>query len=43
MENLDPVPQVMKKTMYINNMYILIQAVNIFNTSTMETLSTGLN
>ena len=34
-ENLEPVPEVMKKTMYINNVYILIQALNNCNTSTM--------
>ena len=34
-ENLEPVPKVMKKTMYINNMYILKQALNNCNTSTM--------
>ena len=34
-ENLEPVTEVMKKIMYINNMYILVQALNNCNTSIM--------
>ena len=43
MENLEPVPEVMKETMYVNIMYIMRQANNNSNTKTMQTLSKGLN